>query len=470
MVKILLKKKTTKKIWAIIILLIMPAFIIWGSGSLIRSKKETRQTGKIFGRTISALELKEAQDAVRNQIIIQLGEDSLKDLEESLQLENLAWERLILLAEAKRRRINATDKEVIELIQSFPFFKRQDKFDHQIYQQILQYVFNTPARVFEEQMRQNIILNKLYKKITEPITLTDREIEEEYRRINEKISVYYLASIPSDFIKEITASEEEIRDYFTKNSLEFKQPPAFNIQYIVLEEEDKDKAQILMRKKIDFKKFAKDLGLEVKETGFFSQTEPIPGIGWAPEILVLLSKAKINEFLPLIALDKNYYLIKLKEKKEADIPELETIKEKVKEVVLKYKANLLAKKRIEECLSELNSLYKNNPNGLDLEALAKKFNLKFGLTNLFTAQDYIEGIGSSEIFWQEAQKLSEESFSEIITMPSGYYIIKIKERVPFDEEKFNQEKQEFSQKLLLLKKQDYYLKFLEELKRKNPRF
>jgi parvulin-like peptidyl-prolyl isomerase len=51
-------------------------------------------------------------------------------------------------------------------------------------------------------------------------------------------------------------------------------------------------------------------------------------------------------------------------------------------------------------------------------------------------------------------------------MPSGFYIIKLKSRVPIDDKKFEAEKNEFSQQLLAQKKQEYFTKLAEELKKK----
>jgi len=100
-----------------------------------------------------------------------------------------------------------------------------------------------------------------------------------------------------------------------------------------------------------------------------------------------------------------------------------------------------------------------------LDRVAKKFDLESGSTDLFKYGSYIENIGASDNFWITAQKLKEDEVSQIVDMgPSAFYIIKIKSRVPIDEKKFENEKKEFGQKLLLQKRQGYFIKFAEELK------
>ncbi|MBI4972326.1 MAG: SurA N-terminal domain-containing protein [Candidatus Omnitrophica bacterium] len=243
MLKKLRKKKTAKKVWIILCILILPAFLLWGSGSIIRSRQETNYAG----------------------------------------LESQAWERLMLLAEAKKQKITANDTEVIQQLASLALFKdNQGNFDNTRYAQILRYYFRTSPRVFEEQLRQNLIIAKLYQQLTNGITLSEEEIKENYKKVNEEMRFDYIAAAPSDFAKEINVSEEEVKNYFSKNSLQFKQPLSFNIEYAIVAADTKDENAIQqklkelmlrLKKKEDFKKVALDFGIEVKETGLFTQTE-----------------------------------------------------------------------------------------------------------------------------------------------------------------------------------------------------
>jgi peptidyl-prolyl cis-trans isomerase D len=470
MLKKLRKRKTAKRIWIILTILILPAFVFWGFGSFIRSKQEITYAGKIFGKKVSLLEYKDALEAVKNQAIIQFG-DNLSEIEKRLNLESLVWNRLVLLAEAKKRKINVTDQEVIELIESYPFFQRKGRFDNQIYSQMLQYVFRAQPRIFEEQTRQSLMLSKLYKEVTGNLNLTEEEIKKEYQKSNEQINLYYIASLTNDFIKDIAATDEEIRDYFTKNSLQFKQPLSFNIEYISLASEDKNEAAIKdmikllalrLTKKEDFTKASKELNLQVKETGLFNQTDPIPGIGWSPQILSLISKLKIGEFTPPIYMDKYYYILRLKEKKEPYIPDFQTIKDKVKEVFIKEAARKIAQQKIEDALKELKTAYKTNSKTLDFDKIAKIYGLKSDSTGLFKYGSYIEGIGASDNFFTAAVYLKEDDTSGIIEMPSGFYIIKLKSKIPVDEKKFTEEKPEFAKKLMLQKKEEYFSRFLQD--------
>ncbi|MFA5090698.1 MAG: peptidylprolyl isomerase [Candidatus Omnitrophota bacterium] len=470
-------KKTAKKIWIFLAILILPAFILWGAGSITGEKGTSGYVGKVAGRKITWLEYKDSLDAARNEAIIQF-QDRLPEAEKYLDLESQAWMRIILLAEAKKRKIKATNQEVITLIQAYPFFKgKNGQFDQNMYSQTLQYVFHTQARIFEEQLRQGLMLAKLYQAVTDEVKLTDEEIKTEYRKANEQISIEYIAGLYSEFAKGIDPSGDEIKDYFASNSFRFKQPLSFNLEYIAIIQEAKNNQEenqqakikgifLRLKKEKDLQKIAKELNLEVKETGLFAQNDAIPQLGWSPQIISLLSRMEPGRFLPPVSVDKGYYIMRLKEKREPYIPPLETIKEKVKSALIQDKAKGMAKEKIEACLKDLKNKYlaKNRP--VDFTSSARALGLKVDYTDLFGCGTYIEGIGASDSFWTATEGLKEGGVSGIIEMPSGFYIIKLKNRVSVDENKFAKEKEAFSHKLLLQKKERYFAEFVSDLKQK----
>ncbi|MDD5166750.1 MAG: SurA N-terminal domain-containing protein [Candidatus Omnitrophica bacterium] len=467
MLKKLRNKKTAKKIWIVLAILIVPAFVLWGFGGAIRDKDKARISGKIFGKTISPLDYNDALEATKNQAIMQFG-DNLAQIQKQLNLESQAWERLMLLAEAKKHKIKVTDKEVVTLIESYPFFKNKNgQFDNRIYSETLHYVFRTQPRVFEEQTRQNLMLQKLYQEVTANVKIDEAEVKDNYIKANAQVSIHYIAGIPSDFTKNITVPETELKEYFSKNSFKFKQPISFNIEYTILDSEEKTKNIISrLNKKEDFKKVAKELNTTLKETGLFAQTDPVPGIGWSPQLAAMLSKAKANEVLPALQMDKNYYVLKIKEKKDTYIPEFASIKEKVKDALIKDKSTGIAKEKIEACLKKLKERRKKDRRSADFSKAAKEYGLKSSSTELFKYGTYIEGIGASDNLWTAARKLKENEFSEIISIPAGFYIIRLKSKTEPDDKKFETEKKDFTQNLLQQKKQESFIKFASELEKK----
>jgi len=479
MLKKLRNRKFQKKVFIFLAAIIIPAFTFWGFNSVVRSRQETGIAGKIFGRSVSLLEFKDAVEAVRIQAIMQFG-DKYTEVQKYLNLDAQAWDRILVLMEAKNRRITVSDKEIVERISSLPFFlNKSGVFDERMYGEILRYVLRIDARSFEEQIRKNIMLAKLFDQITQGVSVDEKEVSTEYRKANEQVSIYYIAGLAADFAKDVLPAEEELIEYFAKNSLQFKLPLSFNIEYIAIpsdgqrEEAIQQKAASILarlRKNEPFAAVAKEAGLSIKETGLYAETDPIPGIGWSSQISMLIFKARPGEYLPVAHSDKFCYLMRLKERKEPYVPEFSTIKEKVKDAYVKEKSLQIAKDKIDICEQTIKEAKEKGPKSADLEKIAKDLGVKYASTETFKFGSYIEGVGSSDAFWLNAAALKDEEVSPVISSPAGYYLMKVKSRVPVDENKFKEEKTLFTQKILNQKKEELFSKFAAQLKEKAQRY
>lgn len=271
MLKVLRNKKTAKKIWIGLALIIIPAFTLLGFGGAFRSREEKQSLGKISGRQVSATELRDSVSAVTTSGIMRFG-DRFSELQKYLDIEAQAWQRLILLDEAKRRGIRVSDKEVVDLIESYPFFQYKGSFDNRIYNQTLQYVFRLQPRAFEEQTRQSLMLNKLFKQVTAGLEVSDKEAELAFDRANQEISISYIASPDK---QKINLCAEELKSK-------------------------------------DFNQAAAKCGLKVKTTPLFKLGDQVPGLASADIFWELAKSLKPGENSKVIELTTGFYIIKTK--------------------------------------------------------------------------------------------------------------------------------------------------------------
>jgi foldase protein PrsA len=458
MLRILRNKKTARKIWIGLAIIIIPAFTMWGFGSSSRSREEGMPAGKIFGKNVSSLEFKKSLAAAKTAAILQYG-DNLPKVEKYLNLESQAWERLILLQEAEKRKLNIDDQEVIDTIQKAPYFQKKSVFDNKTYVEILRYVFRLQPRTFEEQMRQNLILAKLYNQITKDVKIEDSKIREEWLKTNEELSIYYIASLFAEFAKKIKPSDKEISAYYDKNKDAFKEPPSINLEYILTESErESKKIPDLINKKLGLENISKELNLTKKETGLFKQYAPPEALKIPQETLNLVLSLKEGLPTPMVKVDKTYYVYALKEKKPGRIPELSEIKDRIKEIMIREESAKATQKKINEAAEKLKSMQFNQ--------IASAPGIKNSQTKFFKSTDQIEGLGPGQIFWDNAKKLKEGQTSSIFSDAQGYYIIKLKAIKPIDEEKFTKEKKDLNENMLSQEKNKIFGKFIEEIKKK----
>lgn len=337
MLKILRNRKTAKKIWIGLAIIIIPAFTMWGFGGSSRDKKDSASVGKIAGKNVSSLELRDSLTAVRTMAIMQFG-DRLGEIEQYLNFEGQAWERLALLYEAKKRHINASDKEVIDQIQNAAYFQNQGVFNNRIYQEALRYVLRVQPRTFEEQTRQNLILAKLYKEITKDLKLNDETIRQEYLKTNQELNIYYIASEFKEFSQSLKPSEQEIKDYYAQNKEMFKEPPVSDqparipeldqiherVKGALIDQTAKEKtlkrinecAEKLKQK--DFKSAAAACKLKSGETDYFKSNGTIPQLGVGRIFWDNAINLKDNQPSGVISNTNGHYIIKLKSLKPID--------------------------------------------------------------------------------------------------------------------------------------------------------
>ena len=179
MLKVFRHKNVTKFVLWMILILILPAFVLWGTGSLGRSKnKGPSYAGTISNKKVSFERFAHGLTGVRCQIILnyypqpRLLEQFLSNKE---LLGKLAWDRLIMEQLARSSGLKATDKEVIEYIKSHPIFSRGGQFDTRLYDYVLKKVPIDP-RSFEEIVRETLIIKKLNDAVAKDVTITDTEI------------------------------------------------------------------------------------------------------------------------------------------------------------------------------------------------------------------------------------------------------------------------------------------------------
>ncbi len=480
MLRILRKKGVAKKILWVLAIMITISFVFWGVASyLTREQGPTSFAGKIFGRSVSFREFQNSLQHVQNQAILRYGENFAK-VRNYLNLHSEAWDRLILIHEGKKRRIRVSNDEVIKTVKKFPFFQRNGKFDKQLYAQVVQYAFQCSPSDFEEGIRESLIFEKIYKQETLSIDVADEDVRKEYDAENAKAQVAYILFPVMRYSKEVVVPDEAVSAYYHNNQNLFYLPPGINIEFIALEypqdptEESKDAidqtasqiAQNLTKGQSDLKQIGQKYNLAIKESGFFSAEEPKFDLGWPLEIFQKALELKKDELAGPIATTKGFYLLKLKERRDARLLSLEEAKDKAKELLTLQEAKKIARQRSQEALSKIKSALQTTPKE-KFETIAKKLDLKSEKTSEFTRSQYLQGVGPSGPFQQTAFTLTaEDPLSEVVEMSNDFAIVYLENFIPADQEKFAKDKDFLKERLLAQRKDQAFNAFLAKLRQK----
>ena len=120
-----------------------------------------------------------------------MSEQLLKQLGVEQQILQQMVDERASLAEAERLGLKVSDEEVRQRIFAIPAFQENGAFiGEQRYQQLLasQRPPLTPAE-FEENVRRSLVVDKLRTALTDWLSVSDKELEQEYRRKNDKVKL-----------------------------------------------------------------------------------------------------------------------------------------------------------------------------------------------------------------------------------------------------------------------------------------
>jgi len=494
MLKLLRKKGVAKKVIWFIAILIIISFGFFGTASLL-NYGGVSYAGKIFGKNITLDEFQDAFKQVEVQAIIRYG-DKFRQIRQYLNLEIETWDRLILLRETKNRKIKIANKDVIEAIQQYIFFQRDGRFDEQLYNDLLFSIFRMNPRDFEESVRDSLKFNNLFQQETKLVTLTNEEIFEAYKKENEKVQISYIFISPEQFEDRFSINDEEAQKYYAGNKLKFLLPSSINVDYMTLdfpekepeEKEDttenneddpdddsgrkratREKADMIYDElnenpDLDLKASAQKHDLEVRSSGFFSKEKPNLKLGWSFELLNTIFGMEPDQINEPLETDKAVYILKVKEKKEAYVPEYSEAEEEVKKALLKKKTEEITQVEAEKYLIALKEEM-NKTKLKDFPKAAKALQLEIYQTPLFKRGEYLPKIGLSREFQEAAFALNDQNkISRSIKTDKGYCILHLDDYVDVDQEKYTKSKYEFSQQLLNLERDKAWSDYLRKLR------
>jgi peptidyl-prolyl cis-trans isomerase D len=201
----------------------------------------TGAVASVNGRDITADEFRrmyQAQiQAYRNAYGPNMSDQLLRQLGvDQMVLQQLVDERAAEVA-AAALNITANDAEVRQRIMSIPAFRENSMFiGEQRYVQLLamQRPPLTP-KTFEESIRRAIIVEKLRSALTEWLSITDAEVDAEYKRRNDKVKLALVTMRNDSFKPDVTASDAEIAEHFERNKDSFKVPEKRKMKYVLLD-------------------------------------------------------------------------------------------------------------------------------------------------------------------------------------------------------------------------------------------
>ncbi len=453
-------KHKKRILWAMLIV-IVPAFVLWGSSALRGDKENV--IGQIEERPIKR------DDFISYVELAQLYWMLNAEPDQPLKREDiyaLAADFYLLLYQADKENIKVSDQEVVQYVQKMPFFTTDGQFDSGKYQQFIEYVQRKigrgfAARNFEEYLRSIIKREKLFNKHI-AVTVSEDQVLKAYKIDNQQAAISYLLIDYESFNIDQNISRIQLEDFYQENKDLFEVAPKIKVNYVSIDPNIEDSETILtgLKANKDFSNLPKE---EVKESDFFSKTEPIKGIGFVPEINKILFTLQNKELSPAFRLKDKILIFKKIDETKGYTPPFSEIEAKVKEAYIKNQAKTEAEKIAAKIIKEIEATGNKN-----LKRYDQREEISFYQSEPFQYLDYIKGLGLSEKISQLAFFELEEGqiHPEPISRKNGIYIIKLDRKTEIDQEKFRQEQEQYYQELKTRKILQERMEYLNNLQQK----
>jgi len=463
--------------WVIIAAFIGTIFLVWGKGSEGDGAAGTTAAATVNGDKIG---FQEYQAAYRN--LYELYQNVYREqftpaLEKQLQLDQQALNTLIdqtlLLQEGNRLGIEVSKTELIDSIAKISAFQENGVFNRDRYLQVLAYQ-RLSADDFEAMQKNQLLVEKVRAQLQAGVTVSDQDVEEEFRTQNEKINLAFVKLTPALFESKVKIEEAPLAAFFAEERESFRIPETVALRYLQFEpdryrdevtyndeeiekfyrrhldrfavEEQVKASHILIKlakdaddktrnkkrelaEKIlaearagkDFaelaRKYSDDPGTAAKggDLGYFPRGAMVPAFEAAAFIL------KPGEFSDIIETPFGLHIIRSEGYIEAGIKPLA-------EVVDEVKAGLAEEKVRQIALEKAMDAYNINRKNGNLEAAAKTNDLGLKETGFFSRQEAIDGLGNAPEISAAAFTLKEGELARPVVLPQGVILFAVKER------------------------------------------
>ena len=146
-------------------------------------------------------------------------------------------EQKVLLAEAAKLGIHASDNDVRQYLHSGPtgavIFPDGKYIGDAAYAQLISDRLNMSVADFESGVKEDIVLKRLQSLITAGVTVNPQEVRDTYRKNNIKIKFDYAVLSADDVGKSINPSDSDLEAFFKKNAASYATavPEQRTIQY-----------------------------------------------------------------------------------------------------------------------------------------------------------------------------------------------------------------------------------------------
>ncbi len=205
-------------------------------------------------------------------------------------------------------------------------------------------------------------------------------------------------------------------------------------------------------------RYASEQDQEAKETDYFSQEDPIPGIKGDERLKQTLFSLRENEASEVMEVQGKFYIIQVTGRKPTAIPSLQEVSDRVKADYEAHLAMQEAKAAAERFLAELKE-------GKDWPALSKESLVEIKTTGFFSRQEPARevdfGMREAAFTLNQNKRYPDTVFES----EKGVFVIRWEDQQGIDLKKYEEEKDNYRNMVARLKQQTTFKEWLDHLRK-----
>lgn len=197
---------------------------------------------RVGDREISLFDFQQIYTRQLQAYRLESGGEISEEVLRSLGIDRQILQQMIdghaALAEAERLGLEVSDAEVRERILTFPAFQIDGQFIGEAgYRQLLQQQRPplSPSQ-FEEEIRNEILVDRLQAAVTGWVRVSDDEVSEEHRRRNERVRLDVVAFRAADFRDQVEATDGDVDLLFAEEATNYEVPEKRRLRFLLVDQ------------------------------------------------------------------------------------------------------------------------------------------------------------------------------------------------------------------------------------------
>jgi peptidyl-prolyl cis-trans isomerase D len=381
--------------------------------------------------------------------------------------------------EAARLGIKVTDEEIADRVKQYlpTAFNGSNPVSMDQYAQQVQQRFGMTVPVFEEQIKQLLLEEKFRRLVTDGISASPAELQQQFRYQNEKVKLDYALIKPEDLEAKITPDEAEIKATYEKRKSQYQIPEKRVVEYGLVDltklrqnvqfsdddlkakyQRDIQQYEVPNRVHVEhilfmtvgkpdaevdeIRKKAEDVLQQLKKGAKFEdlakKNSEDPGtkekggdLGWivqgqtVPEFEKVAFSLQPGTVSDLVKTQYGFHIIKVLAKETAHTKPFDEVKDSIRAPMMLTKADDEASKIAEQLAAAIRK-----SNRTPLSDLARDFRLEVAQTRAVAATDPLLELGNSTEAKDTIFRLRQGEVSQPIRSDRGYVVLTLKQIIP----------------------------------------